>query len=222
MEILWFRHFSIMLARFARVLAAADGHPRHRHRLARRRDRPSAPGAARASPTLRRGGGACSRHSSLFIAATLAACGRRLQRHRPDRLRGAAHLRLRNRGRPARLARHLPSSVQPAAMLLEAAVPPSCRFSFPLGTPSSSTRAVGRPPPGVLYLANTAGALRQHHRRLRCSAWLGLQGSTSVLMVVAGRGSDPSLSRCRIPDSRSLSPLPRPGGCVAAGAPALG
>jgi spermidine synthase len=94
-------------------------------------------------------------------------------------------------------------------MLLEVALPALLMgFSFPLGNAliQRAEQSVGRRA-GVLYLANTAGAV--------CGSlvagfvllpWLGLQGSTSVLMVFAAAGLIPLYLAAPIPGPRSLIP----------------
>jgi spermidine synthase len=90
-------------------------------------------------------------------------------------------------------------------MLLEVALPALLMgFSFPLGNAliQRAEQSVGRRA-GVLYLANTAGAV--------CGSlvagfvllpWLGLQGSTSVLMVFAAAGLIPLYLAVPDPESR--------------------
>ena len=94
-------------------------------------------------------------------------------------------------------------------MLLEVALPALLMgFSFPLGNAliQRAEQSVGRRA-GVLYLANTAGAV--------CGSlvagfvllpWLGLQGSTSVLMVFAAAGLIPLYLAAPVPGPRSLVP----------------
>ena len=96
-------------------------------------------------------------------------------------------------------------------MLLEVAVPALLMgFSFPLANAviQRTERSVGRRA-GMLYLANTAGAVvRQPGGGLLLLPMLGIQRSATVLMVVAALADRAALSGARGPADPSPSPDP--------------
>jgi spermidine synthase len=193
MEILWFRHFSIMLGAFRAVfsllltvilvgIGAGSLAAGVLQRLGALKPVAKAGRVSSAAVAL-------IATQSLFIAFTLAgmwaADSSVIDRTVSDAMRvyGAAtadQLAL------PRTFTEVSFNLRP--MLLEAGVPALLiGFSFPLANAviQHTEEAVGRRA-GVLYLANTAGAV--------CGSlvagfvllpWLGLQGSTTVLMTVA-------------------------------------
>ena len=213
MEILWFRHFSIMLGAFRAVfsllltviligigigsLAAATV---QRSWAARASPTPSAKAAAALLAT-----------QSLFIAATLAgmwlADSSVIDQTVSEALRTFGSATAADQLVSPGTLRELWFNLRP--MLLEAAVPALLiGFSFPLGNAviQHAEQSVGRRA-GVLYLANTAGAVAGSIiAGFVLLPWLGLQGSASVLMVVAAAGLIPLYLAAAIPDRRSLIP----------------
>jgi spermidine synthase len=211
MEILWFRHFSIMLGAFRAVfsllltvilvgigigsLAAATV---QRSWAARASPTPSAKAAAALLAT-----------QSLFIAATLAgmwlADSSVIDQTVSEALRTFGSATAADQLVSPGTLRELWFNLRP--MLLEAGVPALLiGFSFPLGNAviQHAEQSVGRRA-GVLYLANTAGAVAGSIiAGFVLLPWLGLQGSASVLMVVAAAGLIPLYLAAAIPDRRSL------------------
>lgn len=200
MEILWFRHFSIMLGAFRAVFSllltvilVGIG-----------------VGSLAASGLQRRKNPAASLLGvqALFIIATLAgvwnADSSDIDRTISDAMHAFGVSASIDQGGSPGALRELWFNLRP--MLVEVAVPALLiGFSFPLGNAviQHAELSVGRRA-GTLYLANTAGAV--------CGSlvagfvllpWLGLQAGTSVLMMVAAAGLIP-LYRAAIPDRRSL------------------
>ena len=198
MEIIWFRHFSIMLGAFRAVFSllltvilvgigagslAAGALQRLWSRLAS--PNPSA-----------KAGVALIATQSLFIVFTLAgmwiADSSVIDRTVSDALRAFGTAATIDQLASPGAFTELWFNLRP--MLFEVAVPALLiGFSFPLGNAviQHAEQSVGRRA-GVLYLANTAGAV--------CGSlvagfvllpWLGLQGSTSVLMFAAAIGLIP-------------------------------
>ncbi|HEY3158293.1 MAG TPA: tetratricopeptide repeat protein [Vicinamibacterales bacterium] len=214
MEILWFRHFSIMLGAFRAVfsllltviLVGIGVGSLAAGALQRRVSSPMV---------------ALIATQALFIVFTLAgvwsADSSVIDRTVSDALRAVgAATTIDQFASPGALS-ELWFNLRP--MLLEAGVPALLiGFSFPLGNAviQHAEQSVGRRA-GVLYLANTAGAV--------CGSlvagfvllpWLGLQGSTSVLMIVAVAGLVPLYLATPISDPRSLIPAAAAVGAVAA------
>jgi spermidine synthase len=182
MEILWFRHFSIMLGAFRAVFSLlltvilvgiGIGSL-----------------AAGALQRVRNPAAALIATQSLFVVFTLAgmwsADSSVIDRTVSDALRAFSVAV--GAGQPAAPGTFGEVWFNLRPMLLEVAVPALLiGFSFPLGNAviQHAESSVGRRA-GVLYLANTAGAV--------CGSlvagfvllpWLGLQGSTTVLMTIA-------------------------------------
>src|SRR5258705_1056595 len=213
MEILWFRHFSIMLGAFRAVfsllltvilvgigigsLAAAAV---QRSWAALASPKASAKAAAALLAT-----------QSLFIGATLAgmwlADSSVIDQTVSDALRTFGSATAADQLVSPGTLSELWFNLRP--MLLEAGGPALLiRVSFPLG--NAVIQHPGQPvrrPAGVLYLANTAGAVAGSIiAGFVLLPWLGLQGSASVLMVVAAAGLIPLYLAAPIPDRRSLIP----------------
>ena len=204
MEILWFRHFSIMLGAFRAVFSllltvilVGIG-----------------AGALIAGPLQRRArnpGLSLMAIQSLFVAFTLAgmwfADSSVIDRTVSSAVSAfGAATAVDQIASPTALD-ELWFNLRP--MLLEVAVPALLMgFSFPLGNaliqraePSVGSRA------GALYLANTAGAVAGSLvAGFLLLPSLGLQASTSVLMIVAAVGLIPLYLAAGIPDPRSLIP----------------
>jgi len=232
MEILWFRHFSIMLGAFRAVFSllltvilvgigvgslAAGALQR------RAAPTPSAKAGRVSNPAV-----ALIATQALFIVFTLAgmwsADSSLIDQTVSEALRAVgAATTIDQFASPGALS-ELWFNLRP--MLLEVGVPALLiGFSFPLGNAviQHAEQSVGRRA-GVLYLANTAGAV--------CGSlvagfvllpWLGLQGSTSVLMIVAAAGLAPLYLAVRIRDpgsripARALIPAAAAVGAIAAG-----
>ena len=189
MEILWFRHFSIMLGAFRAVFAllltvilVGIG--------------AGALGAAALQRRWRNPGSLLMAIQSLFVVFTLAgmwsADSSAIDRTVSDAI-GAFRSASTNGqlSSPSALS-ELWFNLRP--MLLEIAVPALLMgFSFPLGNAliQRAEQSVGRRA-GALYLANTAGAVAGSIvTGFVLLPWLGLQASTTVLMVAAAIGLVP-------------------------------
>jgi spermidine synthase len=194
MEILWFRHFSIMLGAFRAVFSLlltvilvgiGIG-----SLAAGALQRPAAPKPSAKAGRVRNPGVALIATQSLFVVFTLAgmwsADSSVIDRTVSDALRAFS------------VAAGADQLVAPGTfsevwfnlrpMLLEVAMPALLiGFSFPLGNAviQHAEQSVGRRA-GVLYLANTAGAVAGSLvAGFVLLPWLGLQGSTTVLMTIA-------------------------------------
>ncbi len=205
MEILWFRHFSILLGEFRAVFslllgiilvgigvgAFAGGF------VLRRTTRPAEwlivlQGLFIATTLLGLAGANADtvRSAGLAHAASLAATGREVSGW------GRAFEELWFNARP---------------MLLEVAVPALVMgFAFPLGNAviQRTERSVGRRA-GTLYLANTTGAVGGSLAAgFLLLPWLGIQGSATLLMLAAGAAVMPLhlASRRLAPAEHSPSP----------------
>jgi len=198
MEIIWFRHFSIMLGAFRAVfsllltviLVGIGAGSLAAGALQR-----SWSGLASPKPAAK-AGVALIATQSLFIVSTLAgmwiADSSVIDRTVSDALHAFGTAATIDQLASPGAFTELWFNLRP--MLLEVAVPAlMIGFSFPLGNAviQHAEQSVGRRA-GVLYLANTAGAV--------CGSlvagfvllpWLGLQGSATVLMLAAAIGLVP-------------------------------
>jgi spermidine synthase len=183
MEIVWFRHFSIMLGAFRAVFSllltvilVGIG-----------------AGALLAGPLQRRSrnpGGLLIATQSLFVMFTLAgiwaADSSAIDRTVSNALRGFGAAAAADQLASPGMLSELWFDVRP--MLLEVVVPALLLgFSFPLANAliQRAEQSVGRRA-GVLYLANTAGAVGGSLvTGFLLLPWLGLQGSTTGLMLAA-------------------------------------
>ena len=189
MEILWFRHFSIMLGAFRAVFALLltvilVGIGAGAFGAAALQRRSSNPGSLLLAI------------QSLFIVSTLAGMWS-ADSSAIDRTVSTAIGAFRSATTNDQLAspsamRELWFNLQP--MLLEVGVPALLiGFSFPLGNAliQRAEQSVGRRA-GMLYLANTAGAVAGSIvAGFLLLPWLGLQASATVLMVAAAIGLVP-------------------------------
>ena len=215
MEILWFRHFSIMLGAFRAVfsllltvilvgIGIGSFASTALQQLAA--PKPSAKAGRVRSPAT-----ALIATQSLFVAFTLAGIWA-ADSAAIDRTVSAA---LREFGAATNVDQLLAPgtfsemwfNLRP--MLFEVGVPALLiGFSFPLGNAvvQHAEPSVGRRA-GVLYLANTAGAVGGSLvSGFVLLPWLGLQGSTTVLMIVAAAGLIPLYLAARTPDPGSRIP----------------
>jgi len=189
MEILWFRHFSIMLGAFRAVFAllltvilVGMG--------------AGALGAAMLQRRWRNAGSLLLAIQSLFIVFTLAgmwsADSTAIDRSVSDAIGAFRSAATNDRLSSPSAMGELWFNLRP--MVLEIAVPALLMgFSFPLGNAliQRAEQSVGRRA-GVLYLANTAGAVAGSLLTgFLLLPWLGLQASTTVLMLAAAVGLVP-------------------------------
>ena len=189
MEILWFRHFSIMLGAFRAVFAllltvilVGMG--------------AGALAAAALQRRWRNPGSLLMAIQSLFIVFTLAgmwsADSSAIDRTVSDAIGAFRSAAANDQLSSPSAVSELWFNLRP--MLLEIAVPALLMgFSFPLGNAliQRAEQSVGRRA-GVLYLANTAGAVAGSIvTGFVLLPWLGLQASATVLMLAAAVGLMP-------------------------------
>ena len=206
MEILWFRHFSIMLGAFRAVFAllltvilVGIG-----------------AGAIAAAPLHRRWGNPGSllmAIQSLFIVFTFAglwsADSSAIDRTVSDAIGAFRSATTNDQLSSASAVTELWFNLRP--MLLEIAVPALLMgFSFPLGNAliQHAEQSVGRRA-GVLYLANTAGAVAGSIvTGFLLLPWLGLQASATVLMFATAVGLVPIYLAVRLKPIHSAPARP--------------
>jgi spermidine synthase len=213
MEILWFRHFSIMLGAFRAVFALlltvilvgiGIGS------LAAAKVQHSWAGLAPPKPSAK-AGAALIATQSLFVVFALAgmwfADSSAIDQTVSDAIRAFGAATANDQLASPGAFNEIWFNLRP--MLLEVAVPALLiGFSFPLGNAviQHAEQSVGRRA-GVLYLANTAGAVAGSIvAGFVLLPQFGLQTSTTVLMLVAAAGLIPLYLAAPIPDPRSLIP----------------